>query len=215
MVRRFTIFYDGNFFLHCSNYYMYAQGIRKRLSLGGLHRFFLHKVADSLGYEIRDCRLSESHYYRGRLNAQDAAQRNNQLYNDRVFEDIMISEGITTHYLPLRNSGGRREESGTNVALSLGALEMAMNDSMDVAVLIVADTDYTPLMRKLASYNVRTVVAGWDFEYTTDESNRMTTKTSQELRQLADLSLAMTDIIDEGLKNNDPLVTSIFVGNDQ
>ena len=107
--RRIGIFYDGNFLLHASNYYNYIHHMKRRLSLGGLHRFIQHRVAEEEGVEPLQCQIAEAHYFRGRLNAADAAQRGNQLYNDRVFDDILMAEGIHPHYLPLRNLLGKSE----------------------------------------------------------------------------------------------------------
>ncbi len=39
---------------------------------------------------------------------------------------FLMSEGVTTHYLPLRNFGGRREEKGIDVWLALEAFELAI-----------------------------------------------------------------------------------------
>lgn len=211
-IAKIGVFYDGNFLLHSSNYYNYVHAIRKRISIDGLQRYMKKYVAQYLKKEEHLCRISQSHYYRGRLNAADALSRGNQLYNDRVFDDILMSDGVDTHYLPLRNCGSRREESGTNVSLSVSALELAIKGEIDVAVLVVGDSDYLPLLRKLSKYNVLTIVLGWDFEYVNEDGVRMSTKTSQELRSNADVSLCMHELIEVGLKRNDELVEQIFVG---
>ena len=39
------IFYDGNFFLHVSNYYQYYHARKSRISISGLHDFIRHRVA--------------------------------------------------------------------------------------------------------------------------------------------------------------------------
>ncbi len=209
---RIAVFYDGNFLLHSSNYYNYIHSVRRRISIGGLQRFFRSYLSDKFGIDHQNSRVSQSHYFRGRLNATDAASRGNQLYNDRVFDEILMSEGVNIHYLPLRNNGSRREESGTNVWLSLEAYQLALEGQYDIAVLVVADTDYVPLLRKLQQTGVKVVVAGWDFEYTSDEGVFMTTRTSHEVRILADLSLHLADIIDSGLEDGDQTVSGIFVG---
>ena len=107
LTSKIGVFYDGNFFLHTSNYYNYIHPQKRRLSINGLHQFIRYKVAEEEGIDVKDCRIVEAHYFRGRLNASDASQRGNQLYNDRVFDDILMSEGVSTHYLPLRNFFGR------------------------------------------------------------------------------------------------------------
>lgn len=155
---RVGVFYDGNFLLHASNYYNYIHPQRSRISISGLHSFIEKRIAKEEGIDPKWCRISEAHYFRGRINAAEASQRGNQLYNDRVFEDILMAENIQTHYLPLRNYQGKKEERGINVWLSLEVFELAAAGQMDVAVLIVSDTDYAPLLRKLIACGVRVML---------------------------------------------------------
>ena len=211
---RIGVLYDGNFLLHASNYYNYIHPEKKRLSLNGLHQFIRHRVAQEANCELIKCQISTAHYFRGRLNASDAAMRGNQLYNDRVFDDILMPEGINTHYLPLRNVQGRREERGVDVWLALEAYELAYKGAVDIIVLIVSDTDYTPLLRKIRALGIPIMLLSWEFEYVTDDNVRMVTKTSHELLSLATYPIAMHDVIDQGLEQNDPVVRNLFVSSD-
>ena len=211
---RIGVFYDGNFLLHASNYYNYIHPVKRRLSLGGLHNFIRHRVAEEEGIEPSKCQIAQAHYFRGRLNAAEAAQRGNQLYNDRVFDDILMSEGIQPHYLPLRNLQGKKEERGIDVWLSLEAYELAMTGRIDTVVLIVSDTDYTPLMRKLTGLGLRIMLLSWKFEYVNDDGVKMVTKTSHELLSLATYPVAMHDVINYGVQQNNPLISEMFVAPD-
>ena len=211
---RIGVFYDGNFLLHASNYYNYIHPVKRRLSLGGLHNFIRHRVAEEEGIEPSKCQIAQAHYFRGRLNAAEAAQRGNQLYNDRVFDDILMSEGIQPHYLPLRNLQGKKEERGIDVWLSLEAYELAMTGRIDTVVLIVSDTVYTPLMRKLTGLGLRSMLLSWEFEYVNDDGVKMVTKTSHELLSLATYPVAMHDVINYGVQQNNPLISEMFVAPD-
>lgn len=211
---RIGVFYDGNFLLHASNYYNYIHPVKRRLSLGGLHNFIRHRVAEEEGIEPSKCQIAQAHYFRGRLNAAEAAQRGNQLYNDRVFDDILMSEGIQPHYLPLRNLQGKKEERGIDVWLSLEAYELAMTGRIDTVVLIVSDTDYTPLMQKLTGLGLRIMLLSWEFEYVNDDGVKMVTKTSHELLSLATYPVAMHDVINYGVQQNNPLISEMFVAPD-
>ncbi|MCD7970198.1 MAG: NYN domain-containing protein [Alistipes sp.] len=208
---RIGVFYDGNFLLHASNYYNYFHSQRRRLSIGGLQEYIKKRVAEEEDYDPRRCHIVESHYFRGRINAAEASQRGNQLYNDRVFEDILMAEGISTHYLPLRNFSGRKEERGIDVWLSLEVFEFAITHRIDVAVLIVSDTDYAPLLRKLTSLGTRVMLLSWEFDYTNDDGVKVVTKTSHELLQLATYPIPMHDEIEDGLEDHDPDITALFV----
>lgn len=211
---RIGIFYDGNFLLHVSNYYNYFHPQKRRLSINGLHEYFKSRVSQAECTAINRCQIVESHYFRGRINAAEASQRGNQLYNDRVFEDILMAEGIQTHYLPLRNFSGKKEERGIDVWLSLEAYEYALSGKIDVAVLVVSDTDYAPLLRKLNSLGVRTMLICWEFDYMNDDGVKIVTKTSHELLQLATYPTPMHVDIEKGLEEDEPYIASLFVDGD-
>ncbi len=212
---RIGVFYDGNFLLHASNYYNYIHPQHSRLSISGMHNFIRQRASEEVDTDGRICTITESHYFRGRINAAEAQQRGNQLYNDRVFEDILMAEGVHTHYLPLRNFSGRKEERGIDVWLSLEVFQLALENKIDLAVLIISDTDYAPLMRKLNALGVPTALLSWEFDYMNDDGVRMVTKTSHELLQLATYPVLMHEVIEEGIEAGDPAVLSIFVSGEQ
>ena len=193
---RIGVFYDGNYFLHVSNYYNYVHARRSRLSIAGLHEFICHQVAAEEGADTRHCKIVDAHYFRGRLNAQEASQKGNLLYYDRVFDDILMSEGVVTHYLPIRTIFGRREDKGVEVWLSLEAYELARYKSFDVVVLIGSDGDYVPLARKLNTLGVRVMLINWEFEFTNEEGHKTVTRTSQDLAAEATYDVAMHDVAD-------------------
>ncbi|MBR6496516.1 MAG: NYN domain-containing protein [Rikenellaceae bacterium] len=211
---RIGVFYDGNFLLHTSNYYNYIHPRHRRLSINGLHEFIRHRVAEEEDLDYRNCIITESHYFRGRINASEASNRGTQLYNDRVFDDILMAEGVHTHYLPLRNLQGRKEERGIDVWLALEVYELALLNRLDMVVLLVSDTDYVQLLRKLRSLGVPVMLLGWEFEYRNDDGVKVSTRTSRELIQLATYPIAMHDVIDCGLEQNNILISNLFVGAD-
>ena len=190
------IFYDGNYFLHVSNYYNYVHPKRARLSIAGLHQFIRQQVAAEEGVDVRHCKLVDAHYFRGRLNAQEASQKGNLLYYDRVFDDILMSEGVVTHYLPIRTFFGRREEKGVEVWLSLEAYELSHLKQFDVVVLIASDGDYVPLARKLNTLGTRVMLVNWEFEYVNEEGLKMVTRTSSDLIEEVTYPLPMHAIIE-------------------
>ena len=206
------VFYDGNYFLHVSNYYNYDHPQRRRLSITGLHRFIENRVARAEGVPVSRSKIVDSHYFRGRLNATEAQQRGSALYYDRVFDDILMSSGVTTHYSPLRSSHGRRHEKGIDVWFALEAYEQTMLRRFDVVVLIASDGDYVPLVRKLNSLGCRVMIIGWDFEFTTDSGSGMVTRTSQDLLHEASYPLPMSQIIDHPADDAEArLVDQLFV----
>lgn len=214
LLTRIGVFYDGNYFLKVSNYYNYEHSRKARISIGGLHDFIKHQVAKQEGKIVKMCQIVDTHYFRGRLNAYDAKEQN-KLYHDRIFDDILMSEGVVTHYLPLKTRAGKREEKGIDVWLALEAYELAIYKQFNVVVLIACDGDYVPLIRKLNTLGIRVMVLAWDFKYLDDKTGLMReTRTSQELLEEANYPIAMHELIDNRISKSDPLVTNLFVSSE-
>jgi len=172
---RIGVFYDGNYFFHVSNYYNYAHSIRRRISIDGLHHFIREYLATQEQTDPRYCRIIDAHYFRGRLNSYEAEQAN-RLFAERVFEDILIGEGVVTHYLPLRT----------------------IHKKFDIVVLIACDGDYVPLVRKINTLGARVMILGWDFEYTDNRNGQLrTTVTSTDLLREATYPVPMHALIDD------------------
>ncbi len=208
---RIGVFYDGNYFLHVSNYYNYVHPRKKRLSIAGLHEFILHQVSISEGVSTDLCRISDAHYFRGRVSAQEAAQRGNQLYYERVFDDILMSEGLVTHYYPIKTFHGKREEKNVDVFLALEAYDMAVSGKMDLLVLIASDGDFVPLIRKINAIGVKVMLLCWDFEFTNDEGQKVITRTSQALLREVSYPVRMNAVIDGRTAQSDPVLINLFV----
>jgi cold shock CspA family protein len=203
---RIGIFYDGNYLFHVSNYYQYHHERRARISISGLHRFIREKVAECEGTEARYCQIVDAHYFRGRLRAADAEDMD-LLFKERVFDDVLVREGVTTHYLPLSREG----EKGIDVWLALEAFDLAIARRFDVMVLVACDGDFQPLLRKLNTTGTRVLVLGWDFRYVDRNGNERETRTAQVLLDEASYPVMMAPIIDDRAKRNEPLINGLFV----
>ena len=213
-LRRVGVFYDGNYFLHVSNYYNYVHERKTRISIAGLHEFIRHKVAEAEGDStgFRHCQIVDAHYFRGRLAAGEASQRGNQLYFDRVFDDILMHEGVTTHYLPVRStSAGVKFEKGIDVWLALEAFEQTFYKRFDVVVLIASDGDYVQLCRKLNTLGSSVMLLSWDFTFTDDYGNNRVTRTSQDLLNTVTYPVSMHEVIDNRVAKDKYVINNLFV----
>ena len=185
------IFYDGNYFYHVSNYYCYAHERKARLSISGLHEFIRNYIGKEEGMNSKFCQIVDCHYFRGRLPAMEANARQ-ILLNERMFDDILMREGVVTHYLPVTRNG----EKGVDVSLSLEVLELTIYKKFDIVVLIASDGDYVPLVRKLNSLGTRVMVLGWDFEYIDENGNSRYTATSTKMMNEVTYPVWMHKVID-------------------
>jgi cold shock CspA family protein len=200
------VFYDGNFFFHVSNYYHYHHDRRARVSVSGLHEYIRHQVAESEGCDVRYCQIVDAHYFRGRPRAQDAEQRG-VLLKERAFEDVLVREGVVTHYLPLSPEG----EKGIDVWFALEAYELAIYKHFDVAVLVAGDGDFLPLVRKLNTLGTRVMLLAWDFKYFDAAGQERETRTAQSLLDEVSYPMMMHQVIDDRSKRSEPLVNALFV----
>ncbi len=206
------IFYDGSYFTHVSNYYNYVHPHRRRLHIGGLHDFVRHMVAEREGTTANLCHVIDAHFFRGRFSAKDANEKPNQLYYDRVFDDVLMYNGVQSHYLPVKDLMGRKREKGVDVLMALETYELCMLKRYDVVVLIASDGDHVALVRKLHALGCKTMLLGWDFEYIEEVTGEtQTTRTSNDLWRAVTYPLEMADVVEEGLRTNDEVVRDIFV----
>ncbi len=214
-ITRIGVIYDGNYFAHVSNYYNYEHERKSRLSISGLHEFIRTQVAEEEGRDPRFCHIVDAHYFRGRLGSHDV-QEPNRIIAERLFDDILMYEGVVTHYLPLRGSQDRKEEKGIDVWLALETYEMALHKDFQVVVLIACDSDYVPLVRKLNTLGVRVMVLGWDFQYTDERTGRLRkTVTSVELLKEATFPISMHQLIDNKIKRDDSIIRNLFISKDR
>jgi cold shock CspA family protein/uncharacterized LabA/DUF88 family protein len=197
--------------LQVSNFYNYVHDRRSRISIRGLHDFIRKQVAIEEEADFHRCQIIDAHYFRGRLSASEASQRGNLLYFERAFDDILMSEGVTVHYLPVRNFNGRWQEKGIDVWLALEAFEMAFYKRFDVVVLLAADGDYAPLVKKLHSLGSRVMLLHWNFEYTDEEGSRFSTRTSNDLVTSVTYPIPMHELMDDFSAQSEAIVTSLFV----
>ena len=211
---RVGVFYDGNYFLHVSNYYNYNHDRRRRVSISGLHDFIRARVAEEEGTEPHRAAIVDAKYFRGRLSAKSASQKNNRLYYDRVFSDVLMSEYVQSLHLPIRSNHGKYEEKGIDVLFAVEAMALAALGQIDVLVLVASDGDYVPLVRKLPALGVRTMVLSWNFEFEDQDGRLSVTRTSQDLLQHCTYPVDMVTVIEAPLEEEEPLVEGLFVAGD-
>lgn len=203
---RIGVFYDGNFFLHISNYYLYHHERNARISIDGLHTFIRNKAAEYENVDPRSCTIVDAHYFRGRLPSKVVEERN-RLLGERVFEDILLRQNITTHYLPMTSAG----EKGIDVWLALETYELAVYKQFNVVVLIAGDGDFLPLVRKLHTIGTRVMLLAWDFKYIGESGEERETKTAQVLLNEATYPVLMSNLIDDHTSAASPLINNLFL----
>lgn len=207
---RIGVFYDGTYFSHVSNYYLYQHERKSRLSISGIHEFIRDEISRQEGVDKRFCQVVDAHYFRGRLSAKQA-QENDSLYRERQFDDVLIREGVTMHFLPVvTDRTGAIGEKGVDVWFALEAYELAVHKRFDVSVIVSGDGDFVPLIRKLNTLGTRVMLLAWDFESEKNGEIRQT-RTSQALINEVTYPIMMSDEIDSRGRKQDPAISRLFV----
>ena len=205
-ILRIGIFYDGYYFYKVSNYYKYEHEKKSRISISGLHDFIRSEVAALTKTDMRQCRIIDAHYFKGRSSAKELGEK---VQSERVFEDILMRENIVSHYLPLRyGENNTVQEKGIDVWLALEAYELAIYKHFDILVLVAGDGDYVPLVRKLHTVGTQVMLICWDFSYHNENGDMVETKTSRQLQEEVFFAIQMRQRIEQ---NNNEYIKDLFV----
>lgn len=191
-LKKIGVFYDGNFINHISDYYAIHHSIKSRLSLKGIEEFLLSEISEIEGVDKQYCKVVESHFYRGRITAKNADERDS-LYGERIFDDACMFDGVNTHYLPLKRKNGKLQSKGINIWLALDAYEMTLLKKLDLVVLVTSDTDFKPLIRKLHSIGTKTLLLSWNID--SEEEAYGMTNISKDLTELVTFYIDVADCI--------------------
>jgi uncharacterized LabA/DUF88 family protein len=213
---RIAVFYDGQYFLHVSDYYRFYHQRQMRLNLVGMHRFIQNLASAVEQIDLRLCHIVEAHYFRGRFSVADFDQKaerdrdpgyaSKKLRNERGFDDVLMRANIATHYFPIDTRQQPPKEVGIDVWLAIEAYDLAVHKKFDVLALVACDSDYVPLIRKLNSIGTRVMLLAWDFK-----TERIETRTSQALINECSYPLMMHEEIETRARQRDPLIDGLFV----
>src|SRR5689334_7561511 len=93
------------------------------------------------------------------FSSRDAEPR--QLTNERNLLHDLMHAGIEPKYMPMPKTG--KNEKGSDVALSVDAMQIGLAGKIDIAVLVSGDADFVPLVRALMKESVRVLAAYFEY----------------------------------------------------
>lgn len=204
-ITRIGLFIDGGYFSHVSTYYRYHHEGGNFLSLPGVKAFVQQRIADLEGSMPSRCRVVESHFYRGRISAREAQERN-LLYGERVFDDGLLYAGVEPHYRPVSHG----KELGIDVLLALEVYHMTVTKGLDVCVLFAGDGDFLPLVRKLHGLGTRVMVLGFNVQALGHDGQPSATRCSFHLMREASYPVELSQEIADAIPGDDPLLDGLF-----
>jgi len=206
LVTRIGLFIDGGYFSHVSTYYRHHHDGGNFLSIKGVKEFIRHRIAQLEENPVERSLVVESHYYRGRIPAKDARDRN-LLFAERVFDDGLRYAGVETHFRPTSHG----KERGIDVLLALDAYKMATTQGFDVIVLFAGDGDFIPLVRKLHGLGTRVMVLGFNLQATGLEGEVLATRCSYHLLEEATYPVVLSEEIDAHAPGSEPFLDALFL----
>jgi len=210
---RIGVFMDGGYFSEVSNYYMFRHPKAARIDLCGLQEFIRHQAADCQNDSPDHFAITEAHYFRGQFSAQ-AEMAAGKLGKRRGFEFALRNAGFELHLWPIAEIAGSPREKGVDVDFALEAFELAIDGAIDVAVIVAGDGDFIPLAQRLSRRGKRSIVLGWDFDYTYEYQGcrkRKQIHTNRDLRTAATYAIQMDQVIDDAVRRKDPLIQRLFL----
>lgn len=189
------LFIDGQYYFRLDKALQDNQ--KRRVKLKGLLDFIQKTIAIKYGLEPSACIVTETHFFRGRLRANDA-NAEGLLLKDRKFEDRLIENDVILHYkhvyyLP----DGRPHEKAIDVWYALEAYELAVYRDFDFIVMITGDADYEMLARKIKSLKKPAILLSWHYD---DQD-----PTAKDLKEEISFQININTL----LANNPGLINSI------
>lgn len=154
---RIGVFYDGSFFTYSQNYFYHERQLGW-LDFKALHHL-LQEYVRTKEQGFNTYKVVYAAWYQGLFTSASAEER--QLRRDRNLHHDLLHAGIDSKHLPMSTSD---QEKGVDVALAVDALQVGLNDQIDIAVLVTGDGDLLPLVRALNKNGIRVLIAYFSYE---------------------------------------------------
>ena len=186
-----AIFIDGCYFENASNYYLNSKNFDSKIKFQGLIQYILNQISEKENTRLKNCVVQDAHFFKGVLPACDEKTDYAALHYQAKLDEILRNANITSHYQTLvQKSNGCFHEKGVDVSLALTAFEIGLLKKPDYVVLVAGDNDFTPLILKLNSLGIKTMLIGWNI---TDEIDGDTyrIRTSKYLQNAATYFIEM------------------------
>ena len=105
-------------------------------------------------------RVVYASWFQGMFGVKDAEERH--LRSERNLYHDLMHAGIEPKFMPMPQSG--HDEKGADVALAIDAVQIGLEDKIDIAVLVTGDADFVPLVRVLMKQGIRVMAAYFEYQ---------------------------------------------------
>ncbi len=157
------LFIDGGYYAKVNE--ALEDSCSYNINVAALMNFIRQQISTIEKSPLRDCQITESHYFRGRYRVNDANSKH-LLFRERKFEDSLIENDVIFHYKHLREIQKEGDitviEKGIDVWFALEAYELSLIRKFDYVVLITGDADHEMLVKKLKALKINVILLTWD-----------------------------------------------------
>lgn len=202
-----VVFYDGNYLGRVSKYYSSNNIVNYRFNIDVLHAHIINKAREIAENQSSDIYISAVRYYRSRHTAQEAQHRKNQLYRDRVNDDLLRSLNIDCRYVSYSTDFNSGDDSYIYNWLSLELMETVAEKKTDLVVLVGGSSSYLPLIQILRSKGIDIMFVGWDAAMQGDTAPDI--KSCEALFEKADYSVMVNSVLDSEPEQLEGLLTAV------
>ncbi len=154
---RIGVFYDGSYFTY-AQFHFYADK-----KLGWMMFTPFHSVIESFIREKEqgyfNYRVVYAGWYQGLYTSGQSNDHQRRVERNRHID--LMHAGVEPKYVPMSQAQG---EKGVDIAMAIDALQVGLEDKIDIAVLVTGDGDFVPLARALMKNGVRVAVAYFEYE---------------------------------------------------
>ena len=154
---RIGVFYDGNHFTYAQNHFWgQKQGWLSFQPFHGLIENYISKHYQG----FIDYKVVHSAWYQGLFTSSKAEEKRLKL--DRNRHHDLMHAGIESKFYPMSQS--QNNEKSVDVAMAIDILQIGLEGTMDVVVLVTGDGDFVPLVRALMKKGMSVVVAYFEYQ---------------------------------------------------
>jgi uncharacterized LabA/DUF88 family protein len=154
---RIGVFYDGSFFTYAQLHY-YADKKLGWLSFPPLHNLienFIHEKEQGYFHY----RVVYAGWYQGLFTSTQSTDHQRRIDRNRHLD--LMHAGIEPKYVPMSQGQG---EKGVDIAMTIDALQIGLENKIDVAALVTGDGDFVPLVRALMKNGIRVATVYFEYE---------------------------------------------------
>lgn len=154
---RIGVFYDGSYFTYAQLHYNTIQE-NGWIVFEPLHEL-IEQIISEKEQGFNSYKVVNSSWFQGLKHTKQTEVKHLELERNRHID--LIDAGVD---LKFTHNNHEQNEKGVDVNMALEVLQIALDDKIDIAVLITGDGDFIPLVRALMKQGKRVLLFYFDYE---------------------------------------------------